>query len=43
MKDVGACDKLRLAGKQAMTRRFLNGETRRPLWAVTRKGANAEN
>ena len=29
MKDVGACDKLRVAGKQAMIRRCPNGETRR--------------
>ena len=28
MKDVGACDKLREAGKQAMIRRCPNGETR---------------
>ena len=28
MKDVGACEKLRGAGKQAMIRRFPNGETR---------------
>lgn len=27
MKDVVACDKLREAGKQALIRRFLNGET----------------
>ena len=28
MKDVGACDKPRRAGKQASTRGFPNGETR---------------
>jgi len=28
MKDVGACDKPRRAGKRAMTRGFPNGETR---------------
>ena len=28
MKDVVACDKLRGAGKQALIRRFPNGETR---------------
>ena len=28
MKGVGACDKLRGAGKQAMNRRCPNGETR---------------
>jgi hypothetical protein len=28
MKDVVACDMLRRAGKQALTRRFLNAETR---------------
>jgi hypothetical protein len=28
MKDVGACDKLRGAGNQALIRRFLNAETR---------------
>lgn len=27
MKDVGACDKVRRAGKHAMTRTFPNGET----------------
>ena len=27
MKDVVTCDKLRVAGKQASIRRFLNGET----------------
>ena len=27
MKDVVACDKLRVAGKQALIRRFPNGET----------------
>jgi hypothetical protein len=27
MKDVVSCDKLRLAAKQALTRRFPNGET----------------
>jgi hypothetical protein len=37
MKGVGACDKLRRAGKQAMTRRCPNGETRRPSWVVTAK------
>ena len=34
-KGVGACDKLRLAGKRAMIRRCPNGETRRPSWVVT--------
>jgi hypothetical protein len=29
MKDVVACDKRRRAGKQALTRRSPNGETRR--------------
>ena len=29
MKDVEACDKARGAGKQAMIRAFLNGETHR--------------
>ena len=28
MKDVGACDKLRGVGNQALILRFLNGETR---------------
>jgi hypothetical protein len=28
MKDVASCDKLRGAAKQALIRRFLNGETR---------------
>jgi hypothetical protein len=27
MKDVGACDKVRGAGTQALIRTFLNGET----------------
>ena len=27
MKDVVSCDKLRRAAKQALNRRFLNGET----------------
>ena len=27
MKDVVSCDKLRRAAKQALSRRFLNGET----------------
>jgi len=27
-KDVGACEKLRRAGKRALTRRYPNGETR---------------
>ena len=27
MKDVAACEKLRGAGKQALSRRYLNGET----------------
>ena len=27
MKDVAACDKLRLGGKQPLTRGFPNGET----------------
>ena len=35
MKDAGACEKLRGAGKHAMIRRYPNGETRRPSWAVT--------
>ena len=35
MKDVGACDKLRGAGKRAMIRRCPNGETRHPSWGVT--------
>lgn len=43
MKDVGACEKLRLAGKRAMTRRYPNGATRRGLYLVTRKGANQGN
>jgi hypothetical protein len=34
MKDVGACDKSRLAGKHAMIRECPNGETRLPQ-AVT--------
>ena len=29
MKDVEGCDKLRVAAKQALTRRFPNGETQR--------------
>ena len=33
-KDVGACDKPRGAGSQAVIRGFPNGETRRPSWAV---------
>ena len=37
MKDVGACDKLRRAGKQAMTRRCPNGETRLGTYSVTVK------
>jgi len=35
MKGAGACDKLRLAGKQAMIRRFPNGATRPRSCAVT--------
>ncbi len=36
MKDVVACDKLRGVGKQALIRRFLNGETRHhPISGVT--------
>ena len=35
MKDVATCDKLRWASKQAVTRRFPNGETHPPLWAGT--------
>ena len=42
MKDVGACDKLRRAGKRAMTRRFPNGATRR-VEDTSPKGANAGN
>jgi hypothetical protein len=34
MKDVVACDKLRGAGKQALIRRFPNGETRPLLVAI---------
>jgi hypothetical protein len=34
MKDVVSCDKLRLAAKQALTRRFPNGETRQGLCPV---------
>jgi len=37
MKDVGACDKLRGAGKHAMIRRCPNGETRHPM-GVTPQG-----
>ena len=32
MKDVEACEKLRGAGKQALIRRYLNGETRLILY-----------
>ena len=32
MKDVEACDKARGAGKQALIRRYLNGETRSILY-----------
>ena len=35
MKDVAGCDKPRGAAKRALIRGFLNGETRRPSWAVT--------
>jgi len=35
MKDVVACDKLRVAGKQALIRRFPNGETW-PFEVITR-------
>ena len=35
MKDVVACDKLRVAGKLALTRRFPNGETR-PFEVIVR-------
>ena len=35
MKDVGACDKLREAGKQAMIRRCPNGETQLGSCPVT--------
>ena len=41
MKDVGACDKPRGAGKHAMIRGFPNGETRHG--SVIRKEANAGN
>ena len=34
MKDVVSCDKLRRAAKQALTRRFPNGETRQGLYPV---------
>ncbi len=34
MKDVVSCDKLRLAAKQALTRRFPNGETRQGSYPV---------
>ena len=37
MKGVGACDKLRLAGKRAMIRRCPNGETRQWSCTVTAK------
>ena len=43
MKDAGACEKLRLAGKHAMIRRYPNGETRPGSSLVTRKGANLGN
>ena len=37
MKDVEACDKLRGAGKQALIRRFPNGETQpRLTWLTVR-------
>ena len=36
-KGVGACDKLRLAGKRAIIRRCPNGETRQWLCTVTAK------
>ncbi len=37
MKDVGACDKLRGAGKRALIRRFPNGETLPWSYGVTAK------
>jgi hypothetical protein len=42
MKDVGACDKPRGAGKHAMIRGCPNGETQCPQ-GITRKGANPGN
>ena len=42
MKGVGACDKLRVAGKRAMTRRFPNGATRHSE-GMSPKGANVGN
>ena len=38
MKDVGACEKLRGAGKHAMIRRCPNGETRRGSYRVIPQG-----
>jgi hypothetical protein len=43
MKDAGACEKLRGAGKHATIRRCPNGETRPGESLVTRKGANPGN
>ena len=45
MKDVGACDKPREAGKHAMIRGCPNGETRHSsvTSSVYRAGANAGN
>ena len=42
MKDVGACEKPRGAGKHAMIRGCPNGETQW-LQTTTRKGANSGN
>ncbi len=43
MKDVGACEKLWLAGKQAMTQRCPNGETQQSVDCYRFGGANAGN
>ena len=43
MKDVGACEKLWLAGKQAMTQRCPNGETQLSVDSYRSGGANAGN
>ena len=43
MKDVVACDKLRLASKQALIRRFPNGETYYIEDIVSVKEANPGN
>jgi hypothetical protein len=37
MKDVASCDKLRGAAKQALNRRFPNGETQYELCRITSK------